>query len=771
MYEPKRPTLAATALCSLWVAILSLPMLAGKWLGAPGGDMNPAGYASRTWGAEWWHRLGHVPLWEPMLFGGMPYVGAGHGDIFYPTSFLRLVLPVDTVINLGFVIHYILAGLFTYWLLRRLHVSWTGSVVGGIAYQLSGLLASYPSPGHDGKLFGSAALPLAFLALVMVLRDKRWEGYPLFAIAVTMSLLGHFQIAYYLLIAAGIFALYLAFTENTADPASQRILRLVGCLGAILLAFGLASVQLLPFFQYIPFSPRAQGYHGFEGSTSWAIPWNHVPEFFLKNFVGSRETYWGSNFGKLHSEYLGLPVIALAALGAFSKDRRRLVLWLGGIGLLFLLIALGAGTPFYRIFWAIMPMIKKTRAPGMAFFAVAFVVACFAGLGADRIERKDVGKALTPWLVIAGVVVLLAVTGIFGTMAESFAGSRAPAASADASSIMWGAFSSGLALALTATIALAAVRGRLTPQVCALALALVIGGDLWLNARGFWIYAPNPKRDWFRPDALTSRISEATLPYRVFDPLDVYGADALMAFDIPQALGYHGNEMRYYDELGDRNEGWVNLQYVRFWDLLAIRYVITPVRGRNDSIPGYKRILDSVPTASGGRANLFERVTPQKYARVVSGAIKAQDSSQVVPLLRDTRLDFDRLLIFTPDQRVTPAALRAMPPPSPAQATVTAWQPGQMTIALDPAPPAPSYVLVSENWYPDWGATVDGAPAQVLRGNNTFLTVPVPAGAKHVELVFRSPAYQKGKLLSILSLVVLAGLFPAPMALRRRRNA
>src|SRR6266699_431636 len=217
-------------------------MLAGQWLGAPLSDQNPAGYASRTWGVEWWHRLGHVPLWEPELFGGMPYIGAGHGDIFYPTSFLRLVLPVATVINLNFVLHYILAGLFTYLLLRRLGVSWTGSVVSGLAYELSGLIASYPSPGHDGKLFASTALPLACLALVLALRDKRWEGYPLLAIAVAGGLLG----------------LYLTLEENPSEPAAARFGRLGLALGAVLLGFGLAAIQILPFFQYIPFSPRAQ---------------------------------------------------------------------------------------------------------------------------------------------------------------------------------------------------------------------------------------------------------------------------------------------------------------------------------------------------------------------------------------------------------------------------------------------------------------------------------------------------------------------------------
>src|SRR5436190_133318 len=82
-------------------------------------------------------------------------------------------------------------------------VSWGGAVVSGLAYELSGLIASYPSPGHDGKLFASTMLPLACLALVLALQERRWTGYPLLAAAVALSLLGHFQLAYYLLIAAG----------------------------------------------------------------------------------------------------------------------------------------------------------------------------------------------------------------------------------------------------------------------------------------------------------------------------------------------------------------------------------------------------------------------------------------------------------------------------------------------------------------------------------------------------------------------------------------
>ena len=778
-FEPARPTLWAAGFCTLVVAVLAIPMLAGKWLASPVSDQYPAGYAFRYWGAEWWKRTGHVPLWNPEMFGGLPFVGAGHGDIFYATSFLRLILPVETVVNLGFVVHAILAGLFTYLLLRRLRVSWTGSVVGGLAYQLSGLIASYPSPGHDGKLFASTALPLACLGLVMALREKRGEGYAVLAGAVALALLGHFQIAYYLLIAAGLFALYLTHDAvDTMSARGYRVVRLGLALAAVGLGIGVAMVQLLPFLQHIPFSPRAEGYRGFEGSTSYAIPWNHLPEFFLKSFVGARETYWGSNPIKLHSEYLGLPVVALAALGVGAGQRRRLVLWLGGIGLLFLLISLGAETPFYKIWWTVMPIVKKTRAPGMAFFVVAFVVALLAGLGTERLERKEARRALVPWLVGAGVLALLAVTGAFGSLAESLARSadaatgRAPGAAVRANlpALTWGALSSALALGAAAVLALAAVRNRITPRLFALGLALVISGDLWLNARPFWVYAPNPRTGLFRADPLTDRIRTTPLPYRVLD-LGVYPTEgvSLMAFDIPQVLGHHAFEMRYYDDLlGGRNQ-WTNLlRHLQLWDLLAVRYVLAPEG--IDSIPGYRRILSAAQTSAGVPAHLFERVAPAPYARVVPAALKV-DSHAVIPTLMDPRLpDFDRLVLVTPDQPVDPPPFGEMPAPSPSRASVIAWQPGRMTITLDPAPGAGSYLLVAENWYPHWRAVVDGAPAPVLRGNQSLITVALPGGARQVELTFRSRDFELGRLISLMSLVALVGIGVAPAVARRRRR-
>jgi len=770
-YEPARPTLLAMAAFAFWPVILSLPMLNGMWLANPvSSDQYTAGFSFHAWSAEWFKRSGHLPLWNPEIFGGLPFVAAGSGDIFYPTWLLRFVLPVTTAGNVSFFVHYILAGLFTYLLLRRLRVGWTGSVVGGLAYELTGLIASYPSPGHDGKLFASAMLPLLLLALVLALRERRWGGYGLLAAATALTLLGHFQLAYYSLIVAGLFALYLTLEEAGDSGGGERVLRLGLALVAVLIGFGIAAIQILPFFEYIPFSPRAQGYHGFEGSTSFAIPWDHVPEFFLKNFVGrSWDTYWGSNQLKFHSEYLGLPVVVLAALGVTAPERRRQILWLGGIGLLFLLISLGAATPFYRVWWTLMPLVKKTRAPGMAFYVVALVTAVLAGLGVERALKGEGTRFMTPALIMGGIVALLGLTGTIGHVAEALAGAKAAAARADGAAILWGATTSGLALVAAAAV-LGPAHGRLTPRLTALALVLIVSTDLWLNARQFWTFTKP-----FERDQLIDRMAATPVPYRVLQPPTggAYPGSILMAFDIPEMFGYHGNELRYYDELWDRENGWRNLGVLPLWDLWAVRYAILPVGGGGrtiDSIPGFRRALDSVPTFDGGRANLFERVAPAPYARVVAGAIKT-DSTTVVPTLVDPRMDFSRIVLFTNDQPVTPEPLKQMPAPSPSQAAVTAWRPGRMTVTLDPAPPKPSYLVVAENWYPDWQVAIDGHAGQLLRGDYSLITVPLPAGARTVDLTFRSRAYEVGRAITLASLALLLVALLASLAGRRPRHA
>lgn len=773
MNEPKRPLLVACLFFVGFVLLLGYPLLSGEWLAGPHSDQ-VGGFAVRQWAAEQWRATGAVPLWNPMIFGGLPYVATlGHGDVFYPLSFLRLIVTADIALGVWFVVHTILAGVFMYLLLRRLGVAWLGCVAGGIAYQLSGILISLPSPGHDGKLAVSAIMPLALFAVLAAVRDRRWWGYGLLSVVVALSLLSpHVQMTYYLLLASGAFALYCAFGEPGPERPGPRVARLALALGAVLVGFGVAAPQLLPFLEYVPHSPRAESYRDFAGSASYAIPWNHVPEFFIAGWSGEGATYWGSNPLKLHSEYLGLPVIGLAIFGVAGAARRRLVLWLGGIALLFLLVSLGASTPFYRLWWSVMPYVKQTRAPGMAFFMVSCGVAVFAALGVERLLKGDGPSVPKIWLIAGGVVALLGVAGVFGTIASSAApAERVAGADAHGDAIRIAALLGGLALAAMGALALAWRLGRVPARGLAVLLPLLVGADLWRDGRRFWSFQPPATDGIYRADALVERVRQTPLPYRVLDITALAGAPAyplnvLQGHGVPQTLGYFGFEHRYYDELlGGKDEWRYLLASTRLWNLLAISHVITP---DTMQIPGYRLVLGPVMTGSQRAAYLYEADSVPPYARVVPAAVKLEEE-RTPGTVNDPRLPgFDRVVFLPPAAPVDVPALAALPDPSPARARITAWRPGAMTVQLDPAPPADAFLLVAENWYLDWHATVDGRTAPVLRGNNSLITVPVAAGARQVELVFRSASYRKGKWIAAGAIVLILASIALPPLLRRR---
>ncbi len=780
-FEPRWPLIGALGLLSVGILVLSAPMWTGAFLASPVSDQYGTGWAFRHWAAEQWKSLGHVPLWNPELMGGMPFVGALHGDIFYPTAWLRLLLPTTTAMNLGFVVHYILAGLFVYVLLRLLSVSWTGSVVGGLVYQLSGVVASYASPGHDGKLFVTALLPLALIGLVMAFRKARYEGFAILALATGLGLISpHHQTFYYMMVATGIFALYLAFGEGDEQlPPKVAMGKLTGALIAVMVGFGIGAIQILPFFAYIPYSPRAETYRGYAGAISYSIPWSHVPELVISRFVGSVRTYWGSNALKLHSEYLGLAAVGLAGLGVMARDRRRLILWLGGIGLLFLLVALGGSTPFYRLWWGVMPFMKKVRAPGMALYVVSFVVAMFAAFGVERLERGVGKRSVRVWMIVGGALAALGLLGVVGAVAESIAqaiemelGQPATAAvQAAQRGIRFGAFSSGLALAATGGVAWAFLSGRLRPLAASLLLILVVGGDLWWNARPYWQFTRDYER-LHKPDTVTERILQNRPPYRVFDlPIPpVYPGATLMALGVPQLLGHHGNELHRFDELmGGKNE-WRNGFSPVIWDLYGIDFLIVPagVQGL-DSIPGYLEVARADVTAAGRGATLYKRATPAVYGRVVPAAVKASDE-QAISTILDPRFAPDRVVLLDQDAAHEPQPVSSLPAPSATAVSFESWQPGRMSIRLTPAAEQDGYLLLAENWYPDWRARVDGRSAPVIRGNYSLITVPIERGATTVELAFDSEDYRMGKGITLAATaLVLVGLVLPPV-LRRRRS-
>lgn len=764
------PVLTAAVLYGLAVAVAFWPFFTGGFLINPLSDMRN-GYPFRLFEAESLRQTGTFPQWNPYIFGGMPFIGAIGGDVFYPTFLLRLLLPVDAGITLGFMVHIVLAGLFTFLFLRALKLEWGAALVGGAAYMFSGQVVSLVSPGHDGKLFVSALLPLVLLLLYHATVRAAWRRYAYVGAAIGLCLISpHFQTTYYVLMAAGFFWAYLVFLSDER-PAAPWWRSFAYFALALVVGFAIAAVQLVPFQEYLAFAARGAAKEAADRwtyATSWAMPPEELLNVVWPAFSGMLDQYWGRNFFKLHSEYLGLVVLVLASFAVYSS-RRRLVwffVFLGAYGILF---ALGGHTPFYRIPYTLLPGIKLTRAPSIIFFLTSFSAAVLAGIGTQALLQAAPGTRRTPlgwWLGITGAAVVLAFAGVFEGVMRSIADpQRLSAVAAN-----YPAFEADTIRVLLFAIAAAFLcAARLGGRIAGTPWTFLVGGlvlaDLWSVERRYIKFSP-PARESFAPDAVVQTLQRDSGVYRVLSLGEYQGNENyFMTQHIRSVLGYHGNELQRYDELlGGKNE-WRNIGNPNLLRLLAVRYLVI---GKPVEAPGLLSPVGPGPvtTLDGQPAYVYRLTDPAPFAFLVADALQWPDS-QTVPVLLSQQFDPRRLLLVAPDAHVGVKSLAQAPPPIAAPVTVHELRPGAYRFDL-PATSAPALLFVSENYHPAWHAIADGQPRAVVRAQYSLMAVPVPVGAHSVELTFSSRAIPRGFAITGLALCGVLALLVLDGASRRR---
>ena len=91
-----------------------------------------------------------------------------------------------------------------------------------------------------------------------------------------------------------------------------------------------------------------------------------------------------------------------------------------------------------------------------------------------------------------------------------------------------------------------------------------------------------------------------------------------------------------------------------------------------------------------------------------------------------------------------------------APATVVRDEPLELGLSTDA--PFPGILVLTEAWDPGWSVTLDGAAAQVLVADHALLGVAVPAGAHHVLFRYAPPGLFLSRVLTVLGLLLLAGL-------------
>ncbi|MBN1963358.1 MAG: hypothetical protein JW910_01850, partial [Anaerolineae bacterium] len=294
---------------------------------------------------------GEIPLWNPHLFAGVPFLAAGQHSALYPLSVLYYVLPLASAYGWYTVIQLWLAGLFMYGMARGFGQQRTGATVAAVSWQLSGwFLARFVFP----MILGAAAwLPLLMLMVEFVIQARPLRGRPATlpwaaAGAISLGLViyaGHVEITYYTLLILGCYAAARLLTGWWAARREAGAFGRVARRGAwllVMVGFGLAlgAGQFLPLFELASRNFR-EGSATLEQVRSWAYPARRTLAFFMPNFFGSPADhayfdvfsgqtvpvtinalgqridtiYWGIKNYVEGGAYLGILPMALAAFG------------------------------------------------------------------------------------------------------------------------------------------------------------------------------------------------------------------------------------------------------------------------------------------------------------------------------------------------------------------------------------------------------------------------------------------------------------------------
>lgn len=763
-----------------------------------GSDMINAGIQARTMLVEYVKTHGEVPQWDPYLFGGLPFVEAFHGDIFYPLSFLKFFGSVPRMIGFVLFLHVFLAGVTMYFAARQFKLSKVASVISAAAYMFAPVLVSLIAPGHDGKMFVTALYPLLMLFLDRSFNTTGFQSF--FNFTLTGGMIGliiltpHPQMSYFMLWSVSFYAafkLIMMLKDKKGIPAVIRPAALTAY--AVVLGLLVSAIQFYPGYQYTThFSPRADTKKGWDWAISWSMHEEEAFSLLVPEFAGTsvqdpdiKTYYWGKNAFKDNSESVVVAALFLAMLGLVFSHRRE-GYFFGGLALFALLYALAGTTPIFPLFY-LLPKVESLRAPSMIMYLFSFSIALLAGMGIQYFMdlRRSGAKALPPgfYYVLFGFPALLLVfaflfsaagQGMLNLWASLFYDSAArefvqqnisklDVAYMNLRAIQSGAWLSFLFVGATAVL-LWFYAKRMVAAVALIVIAVLVAkqGAIF-DAR--FVQADDPNRYW-GPNPVADYLKQQPGEFRVMN-LAGLSPNLLPYFHIPVVVGYHGNQLRWYDDLLGGIEKQ-NQLHPRFLNLVGAKYLTLPA---GQQIPqGYFGDSTTAIVSTFGNVSVVRNDNAFPRVFLVDSAVVHNDRQMINMLVigRDTDPRDARDLREVAHLEEKPALPIQKGMSLFDSAKIVSYDYDSVTIEVTCS--TNKLLVMTDTYYDSWQVTVDGAPAPLLRADGAFRGVAVPGGGKHtVAMLFRSERYSTGKVTTYASTLYLLGVVGFGIFYMRRK--
>ena len=755
-----------------------------------------------------------IPLWNPYLFGGAPFLASGQHSLLYPFSLIFYVLPLAKAYGWFMLSQYFLAGVTMYLFARTLKITRWGAMVGASIYQLS--LFMVVSAVFPMIVAGSVWLPLLLLSVESILQQRPVFGRPasmpwmlIGAVSIGLQILaGHPEVVAYSLIMTAAYTVW-RLVPLALSRQRRTTMRSAGFIGAMV-AFGflLGALQFLPLLEAANSNFRT-GAASLSEVRDWGYPTRRIITLLVPNFFGNPSHHgyfdwfawkwmpvshnalgerintidWGvKNFveGGMYVGVLPLMLSAVALLYPRPRHdrskRQRPVIWFFTI-FAALSLAFAFGTPLYALIYH-LPGLSQLHSPFRWVWPFSLCVATLAAIGVDLLSADKYKKPTSPtkslarlaMLVGSGLIFAVALTLTFFAHAEPLI-QRAflelnRATSAFADTRMFFSYQArwllqlGFLLMLSGMVMWKVARSQGRRWLGAL-LALLIA-DLLIAGYGF-----NPSNDtdplgYTPPVVEFLQQDEGSWRFTTYDPegKKLMNANSGWLFDMQDVRGYDSIIPSQYAKYMNLIEPQHELAYNRIAPISSWQGLHSPLL----DLLNVKYVLSQQEIDSPKKYTLvYDRelrvyrnmnVSPRAFTLAEECAFSTPDFAAALREY-DPRY-FIALEPNASDRPSQPTAAEEDCQPKPANITHTSLNEVQINTNLH----RPGYMLLADSYAPGWQAFMetDGGTEEqlpVLRANGNFRAVHLNAGQYQVRFKYMPTSFRLGGLVSSLSVLTL----------------
>jgi len=712
---------------------------------------------------------GELPLWNPHACNGIPLLATLQVGVFYPWTWLAVLIPAERAIPARMLLETMLGSAFTYGFFRARKGGRPAAVAGAVLYAFVCQL---------GQSFWPAALsvltwlPWLLLCVEKLAQSWRWRWWIGLGLGTALQIFAGFpQYVVYSFYAVAPFAVLRQMEVGAAKQrsATPTIARLTGVALAVVLGAGIASVQILPTLELARESHRGGSLAPAE--TQYLGPQTSISSF-LANTVAPFPKLIAFGYGG-DTGYVGIAALLLAALGVVTAARRSETWFWLALGVVGLLLSGGYRGPTSTLYeiYARIPTGNMFRTPERLQLLPLFSLIVLSVQGLDSL-RTPPGPGRRRRIAVGALV---AITGL----AIWFGGAG----------VAWRALA---ALALIG-VALFSASPGLRAGMPFLLVTLVIA-DAWLGTASVGSLRAIPTQ-WtdrlhllghtvLAPEQIGSLVAEkwarsAWIGIEPPNPTGPLGGldrpDCLEPLR-PRAMEAVSRRLSTLEGAEIANRGQVRIS--SFYDVASVGRALVPLRigpgldyDARVALRNFieKRIAsgegpDPAPLAGepfGTEVIENEDALPRTY---VVKEYEVQPLAATLERVLSGSFDIRRSVLLDRFPGTLPAA------PGRAarseKAVIVQYTPERVEIESDASSHA--LLILTDSYYPGWRASVDGAATEILRANGLFRAIRIPGGSHRVVFEYAPASLRRGAVLSAVSLGALTLTGIAGSRLRAR---